>query len=318
MARRDKVVLIVGGAGSIGSALAQRLCYASCEDLLLLDREENRLEETRQRLEEKGFHPICYVGDVRNFIHLSSIVKRHKPDIILNCAASKHVVSGQYNVSETTRNNLLTTLNLLKVRPRDSKFVHISTDKAVEPTSVMGASKMLCESMIRSEFPSNQDNRIIRFGNVMRTNGSVLDIWERQFREGVPLRVTDLKMKRWLLPIEDACDQILRVLGFEPGTYLLDMGRMCSVGEMLGDFLTSKANEDYPINFVGAKAGEKIEEKLLWDCEVKDEIKAGGRTIIRVSESPKFSYEPSLRVSASYNDVLTLKLLRKQFKELVA
>lgn len=138
--RTEKVVLIAGGAGSIGSALADRLAKAGGNDLVLVDKDENRLEELRQSIEGQGYEtPIAYVADIRNLSHLQGIFALHTPDIILNCAAHKHVISGQRNVAETVRNNLLTTLNLLKARHKnpDSKLVHISTDKAVEPTSVM-------------------------------------------------------------------------------------------------------------------------------------------------------------------------------------
>ena len=321
--RNDKVVLIAGGAGSIGSALAERLASSESENLLLVDRDENRLEELRLRIEEKGLGCTPYVGDITRLNHLDKIFLRHRPDIIINCSAHKHVVSGQRNVCETVHNNLQTTLNLLKVRHhnKDSRFVQISTDKAVEPTSVMGASKMLCESMVREHFPDKANlNSIIRFGNVKNTQGSVLWIWERQFREGVPLTVTDLSMRRWLMPVSDACDQILRVLGFDAGTYILDMGEMFTVERILQDFLRSKNVDDgdYPLRFIGSKAGEKDAERLSWDVEQVREISVGGRKILDVSNSPRFAYNRALNFSCNFNDDQTLKCLRKMFPEVMA
>ena len=176
---------------------------------------------------------------------------------------------------------------------------------------------MLCESMVRTEYPQTQDrNYIIRFGNVMNTNGSVLQIWDRQFREGRPLTVTDLKMRRWMLPVSDACDQILRVLGFDAGTYILDMGEMFSVGDILEKFLTERDVKDYPTKFSGPKIGEKSEEKLFWDCEERKTFKAGARQIIQVKNSPTFNYSRPLTVSGLFDDQQTLDCLSKIFEGL--
>lgn len=324
MGRTEKVVLIAGGAGSIGSALAERLASAGSEDIILLDKDENNLEATRQRLDEKGYARITpLVCDVRNLVHVNKICSRIQPDIILNCCAHKHVVSSQRNVSETVHNNLLTTQNLLKARHcnKDSRFIQISTDKAVEPSSVMGASKMLCESMVRTEYPQTQDrNYIIRFGNVKDTNGSVFQVWDRQFREGVPLTVTDLKMKRWMMPISDACDQILRVLGFDAGTYLLDMGPMYTVADMLERFAESKGTDAgcLQVSYVGAKPGEKDEEKLLWDVESRKDRCVGGRTLIQASNHPNFKYDRALTISSNFDDQLTLDCLQRMFPDVMA
>lgn len=318
--RTEDIVLIAGGAGSIGGALAERLVCAGSEGVILVDKNENGLENLRLRLADKGFNNLTmYVGDIRNLYQLNRIFAKHEPDTILNCAAHKHVVSGEKNIAETTRNNLLTTYNLLKVRLKnpDSKFVLISTDKAVEPTSVMGASKMLCESMVREEYPKTKDrNYIIRFGNVANTQGSVLEIWDRQFKEGYPLTITDLKMKRWMLSIEDACEQILRVVGLEAGTYILDMGEMFTVADMLERFLESKGSNDYPLKFVGAKPGEKATERLFWDAEKATKLSIGNRQILKVTSSPSFNYHMALAACRTFDDEATLKCLRKLFGDM--
>ena len=323
MARIDKVILVAGAAGSIGSALAERLAVEQPENLILIDKDENRLEMLRFKIEERGLGCTPYVGDIRRSEHLSRIFKSHCPDLIINCAAHKHVVSGQRNVCETVHNNLQTTANLLQARhhQKHSRFVQISTDKAVEPTSVMGVSKMLCESMVRNQYPdSARFNSIVRFGNVKNTQGSVLWIWERQYASGIPLSVTDLHMKRWFMPISDACDQIMRVLGFDAGTYILDMGQMYSVEQILHDFLKSKGIDDgnYPLRFIGGKPGEKDFEKLVWGCEQVKEISAGGRKILSVSESPGFDHMRALNASCGFNDDYALKCLRKMFPEVKA
>jgi FlaA1/EpsC-like NDP-sugar epimerase len=185
----------------------------------------------------------------------------------------------------------------------------------------MGASKMLCESMVREQYPRCEgQNYIIRFGNVMNTNGSVLQIWDRQFREGVSLTVTDLKMKRWLMPISDACDQILRVLGFDAGTYLLDMGEMHTVADILEMFLAERTSEpeSIPLNFIGARLGEKLEEELFWSCEAQEQMRVGQKTIIRIGNSPSFDYHKALTVSGTFDDQITLRCLSKMFVGLKA
>ena len=317
--RHEKVVLIAGGAGSIGSALVERLASSGMTDIIAVDKDENRLEYLRLRLAEAGFdNLILYVADLRNLSHVNRIFAKHTPDLVFNCAAHKHVVSGQRNVAETTRNNLLTTLNLLKARHRnqESKFIHISTDKAVEPTSVMGASKMLCECMVRHEFPkTSKANSIVRFGNVKGTQGSVLEIWKRQLAEKKPLSVTDLSMKRYMMSIDDACSQIMRLVGFESGTYLLDMGPMFTVKEMLASFLKESEVDllDYKVNIMGGKPGEKKVESLYWPSESFQSIKAGNNMVNQVFDSPRFDYDRALKASEGFDDEYTLKALKSIF-----
>jgi FlaA1/EpsC-like NDP-sugar epimerase len=235
--------------------------------------------------------------------------------VVINAAAHKHVLSGQRNVAETVRNNLLTTLNLLKARHknRDSKFVHISTDKAVEPTSVMGASKMLCECMIRSEFPRTTNNSIVRFGNVMNTQGSVLQIWKRQLDSGLPFTITDPNMKRYMISMGDACSQIMRVVGMEPGTYILDMGKEVMVSELLAKFRKANDANSHPIKITGAKPGEKDSEILFWKAEHVTHLKAGDKVVHRVCESPWFNYRQALEVSRDFDDAKTMTCLRGLF-----
>lgn len=315
--RDSKTVLIAGGAGSIGSSLAEHLVRAGGNDIILIDKDENRLEELRLRLEGHGYDPpIIYVADIRNLSHLLRIFSVHRPDIVLNCCAHKHVVSGQRNVAETTRNNLLTTLNLLKARHKnpDSKFVHISTDKAVEPMSVMGASKMLCECMVREEFPkSTKNNSIVRFGNVMDTQGSVLQIWKRQLESDMAFTVTDPNMRRYMMTMDDACNQILRVVGFESGTYVLDMGREVMVSELLAEFRKSHGCESHPVRMIGSKQGEKVSEALFWPVEHVTHFQAGNHVIHRVHHSPRFDYDRALQSSKTFDDLRTMKSLESLF-----
>ena len=316
--RTDKVTLIAGGAGSIGSALAERLALAGGSDLILIDKDENRLEDLRIRLADKGVDNLTiYVGDIRNYNHLKRIFVRHSPDIIFNCSAHKHVISSQRNVSETTRNNLLTTLNLLKARHsnRHSKLIHISTDKAVNPSNVMGASKTLCECMVRHEYPKSSDrNSIVRFGNVRYSQGSVLEIWARQVKDKLPLTVTDPDMTRFMMSIDDACSQIMRLVNLEAGTYVLDMGEPQTISDLLRQFKDDmKLNSDYPVKLIGRKAGEKKHESLLWGAECFECVRSGNVRMSKILNSPIFDYMKALEVSGSYDDERTMKHLKLLF-----
>jgi len=314
--RTDKVVLIAGGAGSIGSALVERLATSGMSDLIVVDKDENQLESLRGKLVDRALtEPMMYVCDLRNRKHIVKIFSDHLPDMMFNCAAHKHVVSGQRNVSETVNNNLVTTENLLvakRLNP-ECKFVHISTDKAVEPTSVMGASKMLCESMIRGESKPSDKNSIIRFGNVMGTQGSVLQIWKRQLEQDMAFTVTDLSMKRYMMTMDQACEQILRVVGGDSGTYILDMGEEVPVSELLANFRKAHDCPSHPIRIIGIKPGEKVSEKLHWPVEHLTHFSAGGQTIHRVYHSPHFDYLRALEISRSFDDDKTLECLRGLF-----
>jgi FlaA1/EpsC-like NDP-sugar epimerase len=283
-------------------------------DLIVVDKDENQLEALRWSFVDKGLRePIMYVCDLRNRRHVTKIFSDHLPDIVFNCAAHKHVVSGQRNVSETVNNNLITTQNLLDMRllKTGMKIVHISTDKAVFPSCVMGASKALCESMVRDH---SATNAIVRFGNVKGTRGSVYQVWLRQYSRKVPLTITDPCMSRYVMTVNMACEQIMRVSTLIGGTYVLDMGNARSLLEILQDFKQEHGiPEEYPVVQTGAKHGEKSHEQLFWPCEEQVSLKSGNVSILAATGSPWFNYRQALEVSRGFDDVKTMNCLRGLF-----
>ena len=312
--RNEKVVLIAGGAGSIGSALVERLASSGMTDIIAVDKDENQLEALRGRFIDRNLpEPIMYVCDLRNRQHVAKIVFDHQPDMIFNCAAHKHVVSGQRNVSETVHNNLVTTENLLDAKKLipETKFVHISTDKAVSPSCVMGASKALCESMVRDE---SDKNAIVRFGNVKGTRGSVFDVWSRQFAKKAPLTLTDPCMSRYMMTIDMACEQIMRVSMMGGGTYVLDMGKAYLLGEILYIFKHEHGiPEDYPTITTGSKVGEKTHEALFWPCEEEIGLVSGNVRVNHAKSSPWFNYRQAMAVSRNFEDDKTMSCLKGLF-----
>ena len=321
-------VLIAGGAGTIGSNLAKALA-GNCKKLTLIDYDENTLEMTRLQLNESNHECEAILCDIRNSRHLIQIFKNIKPTVIVNCAAHKHLNAGERNISECVYNNLETTKNLLHVLAltEATNYIHISTDKAVEPTSVMGASKMLCECMVRDFFslkhfyePTFQPKyHILRFGNILGSQGSVWEIWERQYKDKRALTITDPNMERYILLPNEACHFISRSLFIECGTYLLDMTRKSTVGALKERFLESKNNSYYPIKIIGSKPGEKMKEELFWPDENKEKIKAvNDKHIWRVTNTPYFPYHHIHWISKDFDDKTTLKALQRAFPKVNA
>jgi len=313
---KESTVLIAGAGGSIGGELAKLVSVFGCAKLILVDLDENGLEEIRTRLDgSSDARIVSFLCDLKNLRQLRTIFELH-PDIVFDCAAHKHVSVGQRNPSETVYNNLVSTRNLLDCcsQTRVKKFIFISTDKSVKPTSVMGASKTLCESLVLSDRREHPSKYIVRFGNVLNSQGSVLRIWERQLMDGFVLSVTDPRMKRYVMSISEACQLLLKSIEFDPGTYVLDMGSQTTVDELLSAFLKAKGKNRHEvrIKIVGRKAGEKLSEALFWPQEIHRKIPRSG--IFRVRHTPAFDHRKAMDISSQYNDCATKRELRRQFQ----
>jgi len=318
MQLKESTILIAGAGGSIGGELAKLVSVFGCKRLILVDIDENGLEEIRMMIERGSDIEIeSYLCDLKNLKYLSRIFESH-PDIVFNCAAHKHVSSGQRNPSEIVHNNLSSTRNLLECcsSSKTKKFIFISTDKSVTPTSVMGASKTLCESLILSWKKDFPERYIVRFGNVLNSQGSVLRIWENQLNEGFVLTVTDPKMKRYVMSISEACQLILKSIEFRPGTYILDMGSQITVDELLDAFLKSheKTRDEVRIKRIGKKAGEKLQEELFWPQEVHKRTLCN--KIFSVGNTPTFNYTRPFEASKRFDDKAAMHELKALFPEL--
>lgn len=271
----SKVVLITGAAGSIGSELVSQVLLYKPKKLILIDQSESPLYDLITRLDLENV--ICpYVADVSNFDRIREIFIEHKPQLIYHAAAYKHVPLMEDNPSEAVSCNILGTRNLanLAIDFKAEKFVMVSTDKAVNPTNVMGASKRIAEMYIQSLSESGSNTVFIttRFGNVLGSNGSVIPHFKRQIENGGPITVTHPEITRYFMTISEACELILEAgcMGKGGEIYIFDMGKSVKIVDLakkmirLSGFIPFK---EIDIVFTGLRKGEKLYEELLANFE---------------------------------------------------
>lgn len=266
---RDKRILITGGAGSIGSELVRQL--APNNKVFILDVSEKGYT-LREELRQKGYWVHSRTGDIRDKDTVRDVFSDFKPQIVFHAAALKNVSPCEEYPEEAFATNLNGTLNMVKEAKNWEcleRFVFISTDKVVNANCIMGISKLAAESFVRLQ----GDKFIaVRFGNVMASSGSVLEIWERQFKNGEPITITHPDMKRYFMSIPQACELVIRAT--ETTGYnlmIMDMGEMRRISDVAKEFILSKneGNTDYPITIIGIRPGETMEERLMNDEEKK-------------------------------------------------
>lgn len=271
---KDKVVLVTGGGGSIGSELCSQIAKLSPNCLVILDVYENNAYDIQQELMHVYGDSLklkVEIASIRDKKKIDSIFRTYKPDIVFHTAAYKHVPLMEQCPEEAVKNNILATYFLVQmaVKYKVYKFVLISTDKAVNPTSVMGASKRFCEMIIQSmRDSSNTDFVAVRFGNVLGSNGSVIPLFLKQIMQGGPVTITDKRIVRYFMSISEAVQLVLQA-GAMPGNseiYVLDMGapvKIIDLAEKLIRLLGYRPYVDIPIIEVGLRPGEKLFEELL-------------------------------------------------------
>ncbi|MCB9462750.1 MAG: SDR family NAD(P)-dependent oxidoreductase [Candidatus Eisenbacteria bacterium] len=277
---RGRTVLVTGAAGSIGSELCRQLARFGPSRLVAVDHAENRL--TYLGLDLTEHHPeleVLYaVGDVKDEFGVDELMRTHKPAFVYHAAAHKHVNLLENAPREAILNNIMGTRNVARAAARNGveTFVLISTDKAVNPTNVMGASKRGCEMVLQSMAIDGKDRDTtfvaVRFGNVLGSEGSVLPIFRRQLSAGGPLTVTHPEARRYFMTIPEASQLVIQagLLGSSGTVFVLDMGeqvRIVDVAEQLVRLSGLRPGIDIPIRFVGLRPGEKLEEELLSDSE---------------------------------------------------
>ena len=274
---RGKTVLISGGGGSIGSELCRQIAKMQPKQLIILDVYENGAYDIQQELR------IAYgvTLDVRVEIvsvcdapALDRVFMRYHPDIVLHAAAHKHVPLMEHNCCEAVKNNVFGTLNIVSSSERFgvSKFTMISTDKAVNPTNVMGATKRMCEMIVLSRSGSKTNFSATRFGNVLGSNGSVIPLFKRQIAAGGPVTLTDRRIIRYFMTIPEASQLVLEsgAMARDGELYVLDMGRPVRILELAESMIRLSGYEPYrDINIVetGLRPGEKLYEELLIKTE---------------------------------------------------
>lgn len=292
---QNKVILITGGGGSIGSELCKQLAKMGSKQLIILDICENGAYDIQQELKfEYGRKldtrlEIVSICDRRE---LDKVFARYKPDIVLHAAAHKHVPLMEHNCCEAVKNNVFGTLNVVDMAERHSvkKFILISTDKAVNPTNVMGATKRLCEMIIQSRVESKTSFSATRFGNVLGSNGSVIPLFKHQIANGGPVTVTDKRIIRYFMTIPEASQLVLQsgAMAKNGELYVLDMGKPVKIWEMAENMIRLSGFEPYKdidIVEIGLRPGEKLYEELLIKTEELD--KTSNRMIFIERDKPK-------------------------------
>ncbi|MGJ8761384.1 MAG: polysaccharide biosynthesis protein [Polaribacter sp.] len=273
----NKVVLVSGAAGSIGSEISRQLSLYSCKLIVLIDQAESPLYDLQQELIQKGItNFVAIVSDVRDRFKVERIFKKYKPQRVFHAAAYKHVPLMEKSPYEAIKVNVLGTKNIADLSHEYGieRFVMVSTDKAVNPTNVMGASKRIAELYIScvSKISKKTKFTITRFGNVLGSNGSVIPLFKRQIENGGPLTVTHKKITRYFMTIPEACSLVLEAgtMGKGGEIYIFDMGKSVKIFEIAKRMIYLSGlryPEDIDIKITGLRPGEKLYEELLADGE---------------------------------------------------
>jgi FlaA1/EpsC-like NDP-sugar epimerase len=267
-----KVVLITGAGGSIGSELARQIAHASPAWLILLGHGENSIFDAEAQLRSSfpALRVSSTIADIRDEARLARVFDRHRPSIVFHAAAHKHVPLMEDNPEEAVSNNIVGTRNVVQeaLRTGTERFVLISTDKAVTPNSVMGASKRVAEAIVRQAAQrSGRAFVAVRFGNVLGSRGSVVNTFKQQIEQGGPITVTDPAMTRFFMTIPEAVHLVLQASGKGTGgeLFVLDMGEPVRIVDLAKDLikLSGFGEDDIPIVFTGTRPGEKLHEALF-------------------------------------------------------
>ena len=271
---RGKRILIAGAGGSIGSEIAQQLAQLGVGHLLLVDKDENGLYELQVRFAAQD-QPCRYellVADIRFAERIRSIFEQFRPEVVFHAAAHKHVSLMEINPTEAVLNNVFGTRNLIEqaIAHKTSVFVFVSTDKAAEPSSIMGATKRLGELMVDSK-RSHTNTRFacVRFGNVIGSRGSVIPLFQKQIAEGGPITLTHPEVYRYFMTIPEAVNLVIRVGildGREEGIYVLNMGDPFRIADLAHDLIELsglRPGHDIRIETIGLRPGDKLREQLV-------------------------------------------------------
>jgi FlaA1/EpsC-like NDP-sugar epimerase len=268
-----QTVLVTGGGGSIGGELARQIARLAPANLILLGKGENSVYEIEQELiQELGFTPKCVIADIRDRASVEEVFERFAPQVVFHAAAHKHVPLMEGNPTEAIKNNIFGTYTMaeLAVRYGVRKFVYISTDKAVRPSSVMGATKRVGEMIVRAFAErSETEFSIVRFGNVLGSRGSLIPMLKKQIAKGGPVRLTHPEMTRYFMTIPEAVQLILQAaaMGTHGELFILDMGEPVKIVDLAKDLIRLHGlapGEDIEIQFTGVRPGEKTHEELVY------------------------------------------------------
>ncbi|MEP3374521.1 MAG: nucleoside-diphosphate sugar epimerase/dehydratase [Maribacter dokdonensis] len=272
----NKSVMVTGGAGSIGSEIVRQICNYDYKSLIVIDSAESALYDLQQELKQNGFHNfIPIVTDIRDKNRMNALFSEHKPNVVFHAAAYKHVPLMEYNSYEAIKINVGGTKNVadLSILHNVEKFVFVSTDKAVNPTNVMGATKRIAEMYISCMQKENKTKFITtRFGNVLGSNGSVIPLFRKQIEKGGPLTLTHKDITRYFMTIPEASQLVLEAgaMGAGGEIFIFDMGESVKIYDLAKNMIKLSGlryPEDIDIKITGLRPGEKLFEELLANGE---------------------------------------------------
>jgi FlaA1/EpsC-like NDP-sugar epimerase len=300
-----KTVLVSGGAGSIGSEICRQACRLKPEHIVVYDIDENNSYalsfEIARKYPEQKFTIV--IGSIRDEEKISDTFRKYSPDVVFHAAAHKHVPLMENDPEEAIKNNIFGTMNLCNaaIRSRTERFILISTDKAVNPTNVMGASKRMCEYIVKGMNDRVKENgatqctvfTAVRFGNVLGSNGSVIPLFKKQLAEGGPITITDKRITRYFMTISEAAKLVVEAGAMAVGgeIFILDMGTPVLIDDMARNLIRLaglKPDEDIRIEYIGLRPGEKLYEELTMDYE---KIEKTHHPKIRVAIDDFMTYE---------------------------
>ena len=269
----DQVVLVTGGGGSIGSELCRQVATHNPKQLIILDIYENSAYDIEQELKRQlpNLNLLTLIASVRDSVKMDDVFKTYRPDIVFHAAAHKHVPLMETSPNEAVKNNILGTYKVVKCADKYGvkKFVQISTDKAVNPTNIMGATKRVCEMIIQAFSRKSSTQFVaVRFGNVLGSNGSVIPLFKKQIAEGGPLTVTHKDIIRYFMTIPEAVSLVLQAGAYAKGgeIFVLDMGEQVRIYDLAVNLIKLSGLEldkDIEIKITGLRPGEKLYEERL-------------------------------------------------------
>ncbi|MFW2379413.1 UDP-N-acetylglucosamine 4,6-dehydratase (configuration-retaining) [Aliarcobacter butzleri] len=309
---KDKIVLITGAGGSIGSEISRQCKAYGAKQLILLDHSEFNLYSILEELKDENIVPI--MQSVRDIKALESTFEKYKPQIVIHAAAYKHVPLVEYNILEGITNNIIGTKNCidLSIKYGAKKFVLISTDKAVRPTNIMGTTKRICELYAQNVESKNTEIVAVRFGNVLGSSGSVIPKFKSQIEQGKNITVTHPEITRYFMLIPEACELVLQAASIGKGgeIFILDMGEPIKIVDLAKKMIELSGRSDINIEFCGLRLGEKLyEELLINDSDQKTKYES-----ITVANSTKFDIK---ELSKKIEELLICEDKVAKLKEIV-
>ncbi|MDD2974759.1 MAG: UDP-N-acetylglucosamine 4,6-dehydratase (configuration-retaining) [Aliarcobacter cryaerophilus] len=290
---KDKVVLITGAGGSIGSEISRKCASFGAKQLILLDHSEFNLYSITEEL--KDFNIVSVMQTVRKIEFIEETFKKYQPQIVIHAAAYKHVPLVEHNILEGISNNIIGTKNCIDVSIKYGveKFVLISTDKAVRPTNVMGTTKRVCELYAQNVDSKNTEIVAVRFGNVLGSSGSVIPKFKAQIEAGKNITVTHPEITRYFMLIPEACELVLQAASIGKGgeIFILDMGEPIKIVDLAKKMIELSGRSEIGIEFCGLRPGEKLYEELLIDDSDKktqyESITVASPTIFDINDLNK-------------------------------